>query len=141
MGVEPFLLCSSVLGIIGQRLLRKVCESCKESYAIPEELIKKLHLRDLSSERDIKFYRGKGCPKCLSSGYKGRVGIIEIMVLSPKIKELILDHAGEYELKQAARLEGMKTMRENGLIKALAGLTSLEEVLRVTAPDEELEKK
>ena len=86
----------------------------------------------------MELYRGRGCKACLETGYKGRVGITEILVLTPMIKDLILKREGEFCIKKAARLEGMKTMREDGLAKVLKGLTSLEEVLRVTAPDEKM---
>ena len=139
MGVEPFLICSSVLAIVGQRLLRRVCEQCQESCTVPKELAEKLYLKHLTSSKDIQFFRGKGCKKCFNTGYRGRIGVTEILILSPTIKELILNGAGEYKIKETGRREGMKTMREDGLLKALNGFTSLEEVLRVTAPDDALE--
>ena len=137
MGIEPFLICSSVLVIIAQRLLRKVCTVCKESYVLSSPVAVRVGLTKMSSAKSFTLYRGKGCPKCFNSGYSGRVGITEILVLTPKIKELILARAGEFKVKNAGRAEGMKTMREDGLTKALAGLTTLEEVLRVTSPDED----
>jgi len=136
MGVEPFLICSSVLAIIAQRLLRRVCPHCKESYQIPAEVIDRVGLRKFVPDGEATLYRGKGCKHCLHFGYKGRVGITEILVFSPQLKELILNRAGEFKIKALARQEGMRTMREDGLVKALAGLTSLEEVLRITAPDQ-----
>ncbi len=138
MGIEPFLICSSVIGIVAQRLIRKICPLCKQSYPIPKELAERLRLYELKKEKEIKLYRGKGCKGCFQSGYKGRVGITEILILTPQVKEQILQRGGEIKIKEIGRKEGMKTMREDGLIKALAGITSLEEVLRVTAPDEEL---
>lgn len=139
MGIEPFLLCSSVLAIVGQRLLRRICEQCKESYAIPNELAARVGANRLTDKKEIHMFRGKGCKQCFGTGYKGRVGIIETLVLTPKVKELILLRAGEYKIKDMGRKEGMKTMREDGLTKALSGVTSLEEVLRVTAPDDSAE--
>ena len=135
MGIEPFLITSSVLAIVAQRLLRKVCDVCKESYQLPEEVVKRVGFSQITKEKKILLYRGKGCKTCFKTGYKGRVGITEILVLSPKTKELILNRAGEFKIKEAARTEGMTTMREDGLMKALKGLTSLEEVLRLTASD------
>ncbi len=135
MGVEPFLICSSVLAILAQRLLRRICAKCKEEYILPQAVADKLGFQKISSG-EVKLFRGKGCEHCFNTGYKGRVGISEMMVLSVRLRELILNKAGEVKIKQAARLEGMTTMREDGLSKALNGLTSLEEVLRVTAPDE-----
>ncbi|MDD5006078.1 MAG: ATPase, T2SS/T4P/T4SS family [Candidatus Omnitrophica bacterium] len=133
MGVEPFLITSSIICIIAQRLVRKICPNCKESYTPVSTAISKLQLK---SKDNIVFYKGKGCKKCFNSGYSGRLVLGEVLVLSPKIKELILERAQEYRIKNTARAEGMKTLREDGLAKCLAGLTSLEEVLRVTAADE-----
>ncbi|MFA5088800.1 MAG: ATPase, T2SS/T4P/T4SS family [Candidatus Omnitrophota bacterium] len=138
MGIEPFLICSSVIAIVGQRLLRKICPACKEPYSLPEELFKKLKLHKLGKGKDVQFFRGKGCRSCFNLGYQGRVGISEILLLSPAVKELILGRAGEYRIKEMGRKEGMITMREDGLKKALAGLTTIEEVLRVTATDDDL---
>jgi len=138
MGVEPFLICSSVIAVVAQRLLRKLCLYCKEVYEIPSVLVKKVGLEKMVGNKSVKMYRGKGCKLCFNTGYSGRVGITEILVLTPKVKELILARAGEAEIKQAGRQEGMSTMREDGLRKALEELTSLEEVLRVTAADEKL---
>jgi type IV pilus assembly protein PilB len=137
MGIEPFLICSSVLAIIAQRLLRRICLHCKEEYVVNDVFTQKIGLtRFVSSKKDIKVFRGKGCKKCFNSGYAGRVGITEIIIFSLKIKELILGRAGEFKIKEAARKEGMKTMREDGFAKVLEGVTTLEEVLRVTAMDE-----
>jgi type II secretory ATPase GspE/PulE/Tfp pilus assembly ATPase PilB-like protein len=136
MGIEPFLLCSSVIAIIAQRLLRKLCPLCKEVYTVPDELVKKMNLKKFTKESKIELFHPKGCKKCFDTGYSGRVGITEILVLSASVKELILQRVGEFKIKEAGRQEGMVTMREDGLRKALSGLTSLEEVMRVTAPDE-----
>jgi len=140
MGVEPFLICSSVLAIVAQRLLRKICAHCKEPIEIPKETAVKVGLARLFPSQSYPLFRGKGCKKCFNTGYKGRVGITEVLVLSPQIRESILNRAGEVKIKVQARKEGMRTMREDGLTKALEGLTTLEEVLRVTAPDESEEK-
>ena len=137
MGVEPFLICSSVLAIVAQRLLRKICEHCKESYVVPSKVVEDLKLDKAAHSQKIELFRGKGCNHCLKMGYKGRVGITEVLVLTPEVKELILSKAGEFKIKKLARSQGMLTMREDAVRKAVAGLTTLEEVLRVTAPDEE----
>jgi len=138
MGVEPFLLCSSVIAIVGQRLLRRICLKCKEEYILTNEMVQKLGLGKTVVGDKVVLYRGKGCKACFNTGYAGRVGIAEILILSPRVKEQILHRAGELKIKEVGRREGMRTMREDALSKALAGLTTLEEVLRVTAPDEEL---
>ena len=139
MGIEPFLICSSVLAIVGQRLVRRVCPRCAETYVIPTELKERLKIGKLTSQKEVKFTRGKGCKSCLKTGYSGRVGITEILILTPAVKDRILHRKGELKIKEIGRREGMVTMREDGLNKALEGLTSLEEVLRVTAPDEDLD--
>ena len=136
MGIEPFLICSSVLAIIAQRLLRRVCSVCKEQYTLQEDIAKKVGFRNICQNKTIELVRGVGCKKCYNTGYKGRLGITEIMVLSPEVKEAILTRESEFKTKAIARKGGMMTMREDGLSKALAGLTTLEEVLRITAPDE-----
>jgi type II secretory ATPase GspE/PulE/Tfp pilus assembly ATPase PilB-like protein len=135
MGVEPFMINSSVICIGAQRLLRKICTHCKEEITFSDEAIKNLRLH-LDKIKNPKFFRGKGCSHCLNMGYSGRVGIAEVLVLTPQIREMILNRVQEHVIKQQARKEGMKTLREDGLRAALMGLTTLEEVLRITAADE-----
>jgi len=137
MGVEPFLITSSVICIVAQRLVRKICPHCKENYAPTDTVLSKLQIK---SKEGIVFYRGKGCKKCFNSGYAGRIVLSEVLVLSPKIKELILGRQQEHNIKNTARIEGMQTLREDGLAKCFLGITSLEEVLRVTTSDEPLEE-
>ncbi|MEW6170928.1 MAG: ATPase, T2SS/T4P/T4SS family [Candidatus Omnitrophota bacterium] len=134
MGVEPFLITSSLICILSQRLVRILCNNCKESYELKPDIIErmKLNIRD----KNVKFFRPKGCKRCFNTGYAGRTVISEILVLTTKIKDLILERAQEHVIKAAARSEGMKTLRENGLLLANAGITSLEEIVRVTAADE-----
>ena len=134
MGVEPFLIASSVLAIMSQRLLRKLCERCKEPYEIKDDLAKKLGIKTGS-----RLYAQKGCRNCFNTGYAGRVGILEILVLSPKVKELILNRVPEAEIEVLAKKEGMKTLRQTGIEKALEGMTSIDEVLRLTVPDKKQE--
>lgn len=137
MGVEPFLIASSLICVIAQRLVRKICSHCKEEYSPSDTILSKLQLKQ---RKDIVFYRGRGCKECLNSGYSGRIILTEALVLSPKIKELIINRVEEYKIKNTARSEGMQTLREDGLTKCFSGITSLEEVLRVTAPDEPIDK-
>jgi len=142
MGVAPFLICSSLLGIVAQRLIRKVCPHCAQPQDVLLSVAQRVGLSRLyPEEKDFVFLKGVGCKKCFKTGYMGRVGITEILTLSPRIREIILARGGELKIKEAARKEGMKTMREDGLSKAKARLTTLEEVLRVTAPDEPLKEK
>lgn len=134
MGIEPFLIESSLVCVLAQRLVRKVCSYCKEQYKIDSKIINALKLP--VSVKEGEFSRGKGCPHCFNLGYMGRIGIGEILMLTPLVKELILRRAQEHVIKKQARSEGMRTLRENGLAAALQGFTTLEEILRVTAPDE-----
>ncbi len=138
MGVEPFLLCSSVIAIVAQRLVRRVCAVCKEPQVISKEVAEKLGLGKFVVKGELRLFKGKGCKQCFNTGYSGRVGINEILVLTPAVKEQILISAGEFKIKEVGRREGMITMREDALSKALEGQTTLEEVLRVTAPDEKV---
>ena len=135
MGVEPYLINSSLACVVSQRLVRKVCSSCKEKYTIKEDIIDTLKLK-LDKFKSREFFRGKGCPRCFNMGYSGRIGIAEVLLLTNRVRELILKREQEHVIKQQARQEGMRTLREDGIEAALNGLTSLEEVLRVTAPDE-----
>jgi type IV pilus assembly protein PilB len=136
MGIEPFLICSAVNCLVAQRLLRRICTRCKEEVKITETLYDKLAIGRIIPGKDNIFYRGKGCPACSGLGYAGRVGIHEILPLTPTIRRSILSRVGELQIKAVGRSEGMRTMREDALAKAAQGLTSLEEVVRVTAADE-----
>jgi len=134
MGVEPYLINSSLVCVLAQRLVRKICSSCKERYTLKTEIADSLGL-DLKKGK-LEFYKGKGCQHCFNSGYAGRTVIAEVLPLSSKIRELILSGSQEQFIKQQARAEGMRTLRQDGLEAALKGLTTIEEVLRVTAPDD-----
>ena len=143
MGVEPFLITASTLMVGAQRLVRVLCPVCKEPYTPSAALKEKLRLKQvvaqlIGQKKELTFYRPRGCPKCNNTGYKGRLGIMEALRLTPKIKELILQKAPEVKIKNTAHQEGMQTLRENGLAKVIKGITSLEEILRLTIPDEEL---
>jgi len=135
MGVEGFLIASSLIMVGAQRLVRKLCSACKESYELGQDLKKKL---GLNADGKLLFYRPKGCEACNNTGYIGRIGIIEVLMLTPAIKELVMKKGSEAEIKIASRKAGMATLRENGLAKVKAGITSLEEVMRVTAADRPL---
>jgi type IV pilus assembly protein PilB len=133
MGVEPYLINASVVCVASQRLVRKICSYCKESYTIKKEILESLNLDKIKKP---ELFRGKGCPRCFNMGYAGRIGIAEVILLSPAIRDLILSRSQEHIIKQQARKEGMKTLREVALEQALLGNTTLEEMLRVTAADE-----
>lgn len=130
MGIEPFLISSSVIGILAQRLVRKICPSCKESYQPTEKIVRELGIQDLSGKK--MFYRGKGCKNCKNRGYKGRLGIFELLITSERIREMVLEKASADVIRKAAQESGMKTLRQDGLLKVFDGTTSIEEVMRVT---------
>ncbi|MFA5926798.1 MAG: ATPase, T2SS/T4P/T4SS family, partial [Patescibacteria group bacterium] len=141
MGVEPFLLTSSVNVIIGQRLARKICDECKEKDAIPEaeiESVKKIidtmpekEKKEMSS-KELVFYKGKGCKSCDNTGYRGRIGIFEVLSVTETVRDLVLRKVSSGEIQTKAIEDGMVTMIQDGIIKSLEGKTSLEEVWRVT---------
>ncbi len=131
MGVEPYLINSSLICVVAQRLVRRVCNFCKQEHEIDSELIDTLKLK-LDKSKKHKFTKSAGCPQCFNTGYSGRLSIAEILLLSTKIRELILSRTEEHIIKQQARSEGMRTLREDGIDAVLKGLTTIEEVLRVT---------
>ncbi len=130
MGIEPFLSASAIIGIIAQRLVRKLCDNCKVSYKPTASNLSELRLTDGS--KDIKFYRAEGCFQCRNTGYKGRNGIYEIMAVDEEIRELTLNGASADQIKRAAIKNGMRNLRYDGIRKAMQGVTSVEEVLRLT---------
>ncbi|MCL4367063.1 Flp pilus assembly complex ATPase component TadA [Patescibacteria group bacterium] len=134
MGMEPFLLASSINGVVGQRILRKICPSCKQEYTPPDEVVQNIRGvlgKLLSPERAIKLYKGAGCAECGNTGYQGRIGIFEVLVVSNKIMNLILERASSQKIEDVSIEEGMITLKQDGYLKALEGVTALEEVLRV----------
>jgi len=135
MGLEEYLLTSTVNGILAQRLVRKLCPICKQAYHPPEELIKELQLRRFVPEGDIVFYKPIGCSHCADMGYRGRLAIIEFLQMTDPIRKLIMTHAEAGVIQKLAIDEGMATMYENGLVKVVQGVTTLEEVLRVTTAE------
>jgi len=136
MHVKPFLVASSVRAIMAQRLLRRVCKECSAPYT-PEPYELKILGIDDEFMKTAKFMKGRGCAKCGNSGYKGRMGIYEVFVLTEDIQHLIYEKVSSNVIKEAARKGGMRTLREDALRKAAAGSTSLEEVIRVTVTDED----
>jgi type IV pilus assembly protein PilB len=132
MKVEPFLLSSSLIGVLAQRLVRVICPDCKEKYAPSKEVLEDI---GLSKDSAINFYAGKGCPKCENTGYKGRLGIFELLTIDEKIRELIVAKASTDVIKRRAQEEGMITLIEDGLEKVKQGITTAEEVLAATRED------
>ncbi|KPJ67966.1 hypothetical protein AMJ44_07005 [candidate division WOR-1 bacterium DG_54_3] len=128
MGVEPFLISSSVIGIIAQRLIRLICTNCKIPFKPNPQILKELP----PNKREATFYSGKGCNVCKGIGFKGRSGIFELLVMDERIKEMVAAKATSSAVKKAAEGAGMKSLRVNGIEKVLNGVTSLEEVLQAT---------
>ena len=138
MGIEPFLVASSINIVFGQRLVRKICEKCRHSYEIGHQELEKLNLSSkiieklLGKKQKIRVYKGKGCRACNESGYAGRIGIFEILEISDTLKQMIMSKTNADELEDQAIKEGMHTMMEDGIEKVLTGITTIDEVLRVT---------
>jgi general secretion pathway protein E len=131
MGIEDYLITSTVNGILAQRLVRRLCPQCRESHPVLPEIVQELGLRRYQPEGDLRLWHAKGCSACGNSGYKGRSAIHEVLVMDDPIRRLILKHEDAGVLQEQARKAGMRTMYEDGLLKALKGVTTLEEVLRV----------
>lgn len=135
MGLEPFLVQSSVGLAAAQRLLRKVCPDCKQQIKVPPEVLQRIQYQHPPDAPAPTFVRGRGCSKCKDSGYKGRLAVIEAMPNYPQLQELIMNRAPSADIKNMAIRCGMKSLRQNALAKAARGLTTIEEVLRVSASD------
>ncbi len=131
MGVEPFLISSSVIAVVAQRLARVLCSSCKECY-LPESIALSRIGLTVDQTKRSNICKAKGCKECLNTGYKGRIGLFEIMVLRDKLKNLILKTFDSNLIKSAALKTGMVSLRHDGVLKVLSGMTTIEEVLRVT---------
>jgi general secretion pathway protein E len=131
MGVEDYLVTSTVNGVLAQRLVRALCTHCREPYQALPEFAAQLHLPRTNDEPQT-LYRPRGCEHCLGIGYHGRIAVLEFLPLSDRIRRLVLTHASAQEIHAAGVEEGMLSMYDDGLRKALQGVTSIEEVLRVT---------
>ena len=134
IGVKPFLVASSTRAIMAQRLVRKICPKCKESYK-PSDT--ELHLLGKAADQlaSAEIFTGRGCADCANTGYRGRLGIYEIFVLDDDARHMINEQVAVSELREQARRLGMRTLREDGLRKVVAGTTTLDEVFRVTMGD------
>ncbi len=149
LGVKPNLIAPAVNAFVAQRLVRRLCSYCKEQYKPAEETIESLKKilsiispkSKLEIPKDIEFlYRPKGCPKCNNLGYRGRIGVYEVLTINPEIEKLIMEMGSESDITKAALENGMITMTQDGILKAIEGITSLEEVWRVTGQTEFLEE-
>ena len=134
IGIQPFLVASSVLAIMAQRLVRKVCPKCKVRYEPPAHVLAGLGLRPEIAKK-ANFMKGKGCNNCNKKGYRGRMGIFELMLLTTQIREMTFKGESTQNIRKVARKQGMRTLFEDGIIKAIKGATTLDEVLRITQHD------
>jgi type IV pilus assembly protein PilB len=131
LGIEPFLITATLEGIVAQRLVRRVCVQCKEEYQPTEEQLMELELLP----EDVKgrtFWRGRGCDHCNNTGYRGRLGIYEIMTFDDEVRDMVMSHASTNILRDAAKKRGMRTLRQSGLMGIFEGLTTIEEVVKQT---------
>jgi general secretion pathway protein E len=133
MGIEPYLLSSSVVGVVAQRLVRLICPHCKEVYDAPSA-----ELQELGLHEDSKLYHGAGCSECFGSGYKGRCGIYELMMVTNPVKRQLLKSADAVELRRVALAHGMTPLRTEGAELVRQGLTTVAEILRVSRGCEEI---
>jgi type IV pilus assembly protein PilB len=138
LDIEPYLVGSSLAGILAQRLVRKICKECREEYTPPPAVLKKIETK-LSEKVSFLFYHGKGCKSCNQTGYKGRIGVYEILEATSDIRELISKDAPEGKIREAAKMAGMKTMFDDALEKTKQGITTVEELERVLFTTEERE--
>jgi len=135
LGVEPYLVSSSLIAIIAQRLVRKVCPDCKKTMEPSINELRELGLGEMTSVKDGKFFVGGGCEKCFQTGYRGRTGIYEMMLINEEIQNLIYKRESAGTIKRFALEAGLQTLRMDGARKVLTGITSISEVLRVTQAD------
>jgi type IV pilus assembly protein PilB len=135
MGLEPFLVQSSVALVAAQRLVRRVCPDCREPITVPQEVLDRIQYKRLPEEPEPQFVRPRGCGRCKDTGYKGRLAVIEAMVNYPDLQDLVMKRAPASDIKRKAMACGMRSLRQNCLAKAAKGLTTIEEVLRVSAED------
>ncbi|MGD8982120.1 MAG: ATPase, T2SS/T4P/T4SS family, partial [Desulfobacterales bacterium] len=131
IGVEPFLISSSILAVVAQRLIRVLCKDCKEAYTPDELALRSIGISDDRSQKAV-IYRAVGCENCFHTGYKGRRGIFEMMILDSSLKSLILKTFDSNQIKNEALKRKMITLRQDGVQKVLSGISTIEEILRVT---------
>jgi type IV pilus assembly protein PilB len=132
MGIEPFNVSASLIGVLAQRLVRRVCRDCRVEYTPEPDVLRRLGL-PAEEVRGKKLFRGVGCEKCGGSGYNGRYAIHELLVVDDVLSTAIVKEASALEIKEIAMKRGMRTLREDGVLKAFEGVTTLEEVLARTA--------
>ena len=132
MGSEPYLISATLIGVLAQRLGRRICANCKESYTVRAVDLKRFGFKPQHGDDEpITLWRGRGCDICRNTGYRGRIGIFEMMTINDEIAELIVRRAPLADLREAARANGMTLLREDGLRKVLEGVTTPDEVMRI----------
>jgi len=135
IGVQPFLVASSVRAIMAQRLVRRLCTACREPGELSETELRALHIMEPGQLVEAQVMKPVGCEQCRNTGYKGRIGIFEIFMIDDEVRHMINKRSPTLSLRQRARELGMRTLREDGVRKVLAGLTSAEEVISITIGD------
>ena len=141
MGVEPFLLASTLEVIVAQRLVRKICENCKHSTTVDKSYFETLKFKSAANyfkDETTTLYSGKGCNSCGDTGYNGRTGIFEFIQITPSMQELISKKPSAQEIWKLARKEGAESLFEDGILKVKNGVTTLEELLRVAEPPQKI---
>ncbi len=131
MGVEPYLISATVIGILAQRLARKICVQCKTSYQVPATDLRKFGFRPDDPDQMVTLYKGTGCEACRHTGYKGRIGIYELLRMNDELRELVVRRAPLADVRDAAKANGMHELKEDGMLKVLEGITTPDEVMRV----------
>lgn len=131
MGIEPYLISATVIGVLAQRLARKVCQKCKQPYQVPARDLRRFGFKPNDPDEMVTLYRGEGCDDCRHTGFKGRLGVYELMRINDEIRELIVRRAPLADIREAAKANGMHELREDGLEKVLQGITTPDEVMRV----------
>jgi type IV pilus assembly protein PilB len=131
MGIEPFLVATSVHMIAAQRLVRRICMFCKEPLDVPPPALTQIGFSEHEA-RTLKLFRGRGCDRCSNTGYKGRIGLYEVLDIDDEMREMILSGGSAFELRQKAIQNGMVTLRGSGLQKIRDGVTTIDEVVRET---------
>jgi type IV pilus assembly protein PilB len=131
MGVEPFLISATLIGAMAQRLGRRICQNCRQEYQVDAEDLRMYGYQSEDPQEKVTLWRGRGCDACRQTGYKSRIGIYEMMLVNEEVAELIVRRAPLADVREAARANGMKTLKEDGLEKVLQGVTTVDEVRRV----------
>jgi type IV pilus assembly protein PilB len=137
MGLEPYVIGSALIGVVAQRLVRRLCPHCRRQFTPPADTLRLLHISEADAAA-ISFYKAVGCDECSHTGYRGRVGIYEVMRVNERVRRLIAQKAGEDSIREAALATGMISLGEDGLAKVKAGVTTPEELLRVVTEVREM---